>query len=58
VIVDSEVIGNYISPGYIKKYHIKICDKEKLYKLALADGSPAEQIGWINTKTISITLNN
>jgi hypothetical protein len=39
--VDSEVIGNYISPEYVKKYHIEIYDKEKLYKLALADGSPA-----------------
>jgi hypothetical protein len=40
-MMDSGVIGNYISPKYIKKYHIKTCDKEKLYKLTLADGSPA-----------------
>jgi hypothetical protein len=40
VIVDSGVIGNYISPGCVKKCHIETCDKEKLYKLALADGSP------------------
>jgi hypothetical protein len=41
-MMDSGAIKNYISPGYIKKYYIKISDKEKLYKLALADGSPAE----------------
>jgi hypothetical protein len=40
VIVDLGVIGNYISPKYIKKYHIKTYNKEKPYKLALADGSP------------------
>jgi hypothetical protein len=40
-MVDSGAIGNYISPGYIRKYYIETCDKEKLYKLALADGSPA-----------------
>jgi hypothetical protein len=39
--MDSEVIGNYISSGYIKRYYIEICDKDKLYRLALADGSPA-----------------
>jgi hypothetical protein len=55
--MNSEVIRNYISPGYIKKCHIETCDKEKLYKLALADGSPAGQTGWMNTKTILITLN-
>jgi hypothetical protein len=37
--MDSRVIENYISPGYIKKYYIKIYNKEKLYKLALADKS-------------------
>jgi hypothetical protein len=57
VIVDSRVIDNYISPGCVKRYYIKICDKEKLYKLALADGSPAGQTGWINTETIPIILN-
>jgi hypothetical protein len=40
-MVDSRVIGNYISPEYVKKCYIETCDKEKLYKLALADGSPA-----------------
>jgi hypothetical protein len=40
VIIDSGVIGNYISPKYVKRYHIETCDKEKLYKLALADRSP------------------
>jgi hypothetical protein len=44
-MVDSGVIGNYISPGYIKRYYIKSYDKEKLYKLALADKSPAGQTG-------------
>jgi hypothetical protein len=38
--MDSEVIGNYISPKCIRKYYIKIYDKEKLYKLALANRSP------------------
>jgi hypothetical protein len=56
-MMDLEVIGNYISPEYIKKYYIKTYDKEKLYKLALVDGSPARQTGWMNTETISITLN-
>jgi hypothetical protein len=37
--MDSKVIGNYISPKYVKKCHIKIYNKEKLYKLALADES-------------------
>jgi hypothetical protein len=35
-----KAIGNYISPRCIKKYHIKIYNKEKPYKLALADESP------------------
>jgi hypothetical protein len=39
--MDFRVIGNYISPEYIKKCHIEINDKEQSYKLALADGSPA-----------------
>jgi hypothetical protein len=38
--MNSRVIGNYISPKYIKKYYIGIYDKEKLYKLALVDESP------------------
>jgi hypothetical protein len=56
-MVDSGAIGNYISPGYVKRCHIEICDKEKLYKLALANRSPAGQTGWMNTKTVLITLN-
>jgi hypothetical protein len=40
-MVDSRVIGNYISPGYVKRCHIETYDKEKLYKLALANRSPA-----------------
>jgi hypothetical protein len=44
-MVDLGVIENYISPEYIKRYHIKTYDKERLYKLALADGSPAGQTG-------------
>jgi hypothetical protein len=44
-MIDLRVIRNYISPEYIKRCHIKTCDKEKLYKLALADGSPARQTG-------------
>jgi hypothetical protein len=42
VIVNLRVIGNYISSKCVKSYHIKTYDKEKLYKLALIDGSPAE----------------
>jgi hypothetical protein len=38
-MIDSRVIRNYISLECIKKYHIEIYDKEKLYKLALVDGS-------------------
>jgi hypothetical protein len=56
-MVDSGAIGNYISPGCIKRCHIKTYNKEKPYKLALADGSPAGQTGWMNTETIPITLN-
>jgi hypothetical protein len=41
--MDLGVIGNYISPEYIKKCHIETYGKKKSYKLALADGSPAEQ---------------
>jgi hypothetical protein len=41
--MDSRVIRNYISPKYIKRYHIEIYDKKKLYKLTLADGSPVGQ---------------
>jgi hypothetical protein len=37
--MNSRVIENYISPEYVKKYYIKIYDKEKSYKLALADES-------------------
>jgi hypothetical protein len=44
-MMDSRAIGNYVSPGYVKKCHIETCDKEKPYKLALADGSPAGQTG-------------
>jgi hypothetical protein len=40
-MVDSGVIGNYISPECVKKYHLEIYNKEKSYKLALADRSPA-----------------
>jgi hypothetical protein len=40
-MMNSRVIENYISPKYIKKCYIKICDKERSYKLALADGSLA-----------------
>jgi hypothetical protein len=43
--MDSGAIDNYISLGYIKKYYIETYDKEKLYKLALADGSPVGQTG-------------
>jgi hypothetical protein len=41
--MDSKVIGNYISLEYVRKYHIEIYDKEKLYKLALADESSVGQ---------------
>jgi hypothetical protein len=44
-MVDSRVIENYISPGCVKRCHIEIYDKEKPYKLALTDGSPAGQTG-------------
>jgi hypothetical protein len=37
--MNSGAIENYISPEYIKKCYIEIYDKEKLYKLALVDGS-------------------
>jgi hypothetical protein len=37
--MDLRVMRNYISLGYVKNYHIKTCDKEKLYKLTLANGS-------------------
>jgi hypothetical protein len=57
VMMDSRVIRNYISLKCVKKCHIKTYNKEKLYKLALADESPAEQTGWMNTETIPITLN-
>jgi hypothetical protein len=40
-MMDFGVIRNYISPRCVKKYHIETCDKEKLYKLALIDKSPA-----------------
>jgi hypothetical protein len=40
-MVDSGVIGNYISPKYIKKCYIEIYNKEKSYKLALVNGSLA-----------------
>jgi hypothetical protein len=40
--MDFKVIENYISPKYIKKCYIKTYDKEKLYKLALADRSSIE----------------
>jgi hypothetical protein len=39
-MINSKVIDNYISPKYIKRCYIEIYDKDKLYKLALADGSP------------------
>jgi uncharacterized membrane protein len=39
-MMDSGVIGNYISLKYVKRCYIKTYDKDKLYKLALADGSP------------------
>jgi hypothetical protein len=40
--VDLGVIENYISPECVKKCHIETYNKEKLYKLALVDGSPIE----------------
>jgi Aspartyl protease len=57
VMMDSGAIGNYISPRCVKRCYIETYDKEKLYKLALADGSPVGQTGWMNTKTVPITLN-
>jgi hypothetical protein len=39
-MIDSGVIGNYISPECVKRCHIETGDKEKPYKLTLADGSP------------------
>jgi hypothetical protein len=39
-MMNSRAIENYISLEYIRKYYIKTYDKEKPYKLALADGSP------------------
>jgi hypothetical protein len=38
-MIDFKVIRNYISLKYIKKCNIEIYDKEKSYKLALADES-------------------
>jgi hypothetical protein len=40
-MVDFGAIGNYMSPGCVRKCYIEIYEKEKPYKLALADGSPA-----------------
>jgi hypothetical protein len=40
-MVDLGVIRNYISSKCVKRCYIETYDKEKLYKLALADGSPA-----------------
>jgi hypothetical protein len=37
--MDSGVIGNYISLKCVRNYYIETYDKEKLYKLALADRS-------------------
>jgi hypothetical protein len=48
---------NYISPKCVKRCHIKIYDKDKLYKLALVNESPTKQTKWMNIKTILITLN-
>jgi hypothetical protein len=42
-MMDSGAIRNYISLECVKKCHIKIYNKEKLYKLALANRSPAGQ---------------
>jgi hypothetical protein len=39
-MVDSRVIGNYISLRCVKKCHIETYDKEKSYKLTLVDRSP------------------
>jgi hypothetical protein len=55
--MDSGVIRNYISPEYIKRCYVKTYNKEKSYKLTLANGSPIEQTGWMNTETILIILN-
>jgi hypothetical protein len=40
--MNSRVIRNYISLKCVKKYHIETYDKEKSYKLALADDSPTK----------------
>jgi hypothetical protein len=37
------IIENYISPEYIRKCYIETYDKDKLYKLTLANRSPARQ---------------
>jgi hypothetical protein len=39
-MMNSRVMENYISPEYVKRYYIEIYDKEKPYKLALANRSP------------------
>jgi hypothetical protein len=38
-MINSKIIRNYISPKCVKRCHIKTYDKEKLYKLALANES-------------------
>jgi hypothetical protein len=38
-MMDLRVMRNYISPRYINKCYIETYDKDKLYKLALADRS-------------------
>jgi hypothetical protein len=42
-MINSKVIGNYISLRCVKKYYIEIYDKEKSYKLTLANESPIKQ---------------
>jgi Retroviral aspartyl protease len=57
VMMNSRVIRNYISLECVKKCYIKTYNKDKSYKLALADRSPAGQTRWMNIKIILITLN-
>jgi hypothetical protein len=40
-MIDLEVIENDISPKYVNRCYIEIYGKDKLYKLALANRSPA-----------------
>ena len=53
ILIDSKVIGNYISTSFFKKYNIPTVKKKQPYTLTVINGSKlGNNRGKVNKKTI------